>query len=524
MPGKSKVDINEINKATRIKSGAQAVEMGRKGGLASQAKRRANQSMRERLVMLMNMELTDEDKAKLAKKFPDIAEDATYKDLASIGILEKAKKGDVSAYNTLMENEQADLATVEVHYELPARVVGKAFVDINRQMQPNKTYVFEGGRGGLKSSYVSLKIVEIIKNNPTMHACIVRKVAATLKDSVYSQMKWAIHELGLDDEFNYKTNPLEIRYKKTGQIIFFRGADDPMKLKSIKAPFGYIGILWKEEKDQLTGPEEERSVNQSVLRGNGTDFYDFSSYNPPKSKDNWVNRELLIPDKNRIVHHSTYKDAPIEWLGQKFIDDAEHLKEVNPIAYEHEYMGVPNGEGGNVFENIEIRAITDEEISRMDVIFQGLDFGWMPDPVAMVRLYYDHDTESIFFIDELYENKWPNSKVAEWVGQKGYDDYTITCDSAEMKSINDLKDLGLGAKPALKGPGSVEYGIKWLMCRKLVIDPHRTPNAYKEFVNYEYDRDKEGNVVSGYPDKNNHLIDATRYALEKYCNKRGTQA
>ena len=121
-------------------------------------------------------------------------------------------------------------------------------------------------------------------------------------------------------------------------------------------------------------------------------------------------------------------------------------------------------------------------------------------------------------------NKTTNADNAKWIIDKQYNDYDIVCDSSEKKSTNDYRDAGLPAKNAIKGPGSVEYGMKWLQGRKIVIDPRRTPNAYKEFTEYEYERDKEGNVISGYPDANNHLIDATRYALERFCNKRGTSA
>ena len=408
-------------------------------------------------------------------------------------------------------------------YELPARVIGKAFVDINRNIQPNIAYVFEGGRGGLKSSYVALKIVELLKNNPQIHACITRQVAVTLKDSVYAQMKWAINILGLTSEFEFKISPLEIIYKKTKQTIYFRGLDDETKLKSIKPPFGYIGILWKEEKDQMKGAAEERSVNQSVLRG-GDISYDFSSYNPPKSKSAWVNKEKLIPNPNRVIHQSNYLEAPPEWLGKKFLDDAEHLKEVNPTAYAHEYMGEANGDGGNVFEYLEIRDITDTEIKRMDRIYQGVDFGWYPDQFAFLRTYYDSAREKIYLIDELYVNKWSNEQTANWILERKYGDYSITCDSAEPKSVNDFRDAGLPARGAIKGPGSVEYGFKWLQRRTLVIDPKRTPHAYEEIVGYEYERDKEGNVISGYPDKNDHAISALRYAYEPQFNRRGNSA
>lgn len=414
-------------------------------------------------------------------------------------------------------------ADTERPFELPARVIGRAFVDLNRNIKPNISYVLEGGRGSLKSSFWALKIVELIKNNPMLHACVTRQVAGTMKDSVYAQMKWAINVLGFDDEFSCKVSPLEIVYKRTGQTIYFRGLDDETKLKSIKPPFGYIGILWKEEKDQMKGAAQERSVNQSVLRG-GNVAYDFSSYNPPKSKSSWVNKEKLIPNDKRVIHFSTYLDAPPEWLGKKFIEDAEHLKEVNPSAYEHEYMGVANGDGGNVFEYLEIRDITDEEIGHMDRIFQGVDFGWYPDQYAFLRTYYDSAREKIYLIDELYVNKWSNAQTGEWIKEKGYDDYNINCDSAEPKSVNDYRDMSIPARGAVKGPGSVEYGFKWLQSRTLVIDPKRTPNAYQEIVNYEYDRDKEGNVMSGYPDKNDHAISALRYAYEPLFIRRGSSA
>lgn len=510
---------------TQFKSGLNAAEMGRRGGLANgeNAKRRRN--MAELANRLINAPLGDEEKQKLKKRYTDLTDDeATIATLMLTGQIQSAMKGNTKAFVAVNELlEKAAKKEEAKRYELPARVLGKAFVDIYRRIEPNMSYVFKGGRGGLKSSFISLEIIELIKNNPDMHACVVRKVGNTLRDSVFAQVKWAINELGLNDEFDNKVNPLEITYKATGQKIFFRACDDPMKLKSIKPEFGYIGILWIEERDQLNGAEEERNVKQSVLRG-GMISYDFCSYNPPKSKTNWVNQEELIPNEKRVIHSSTYLDAPIEWLGQKFIDDAEHLKEVNPEAYEHEYMGVANGEGGSVFEYLDIRKITDEEIERMDTIYQGVDWGWYPDIFAFVRVYYDSDAEKVYLIAERGVNKTTNADNAEWIIAQGYDDYPITCDSAEPKSINDFKDFGLPARGAVKGAGSVEYGMKWLAGRTIVIDPERTPGAMQEIISYEYARDKEGNVISGYPDANNHYIDALRYSLEQFYNRRGNNA
>lgn len=515
-------DQNLNNRAaTQFRSGEEAVRNGKKGGIASGCSRRQKKALSDYAKIIAESPASSTAKKKLAKM--GIAdEDANNMAVVATSLYKKAADGNIQAIEK-WEQLTAVSKDNDEKYELPARVLGKAFVDINRQIKPNIEYVFEGGRGGLKSSFVAFKIVELIKNNPQMHACITRQVAGTLKDSVYANMKWAINELGLMEEFECKVSPLEIKYIKTGQTIYFRGLDDETKLKSIKPEFGYIGILWKEEKDQMKGDAQERSVNQSVLRG-GDESYDFSSYNPPKSKSNWVNRIKLVPNPKRVIHHSSYLEAPPEWLGQKFIDDAAHLKEINPEAYEHEYLGVPNGDGGNVFEYLEIRDITDEEISHMDRIFAGVDYGWYPDAFCYLRTYYDSAREKIYLIDELYVNKWSNAKTADWIKKKGYDDYTMICDSAEPKSVNDFRDAGLPARGAIKGPGSIEYGFKFLQTKTLVIDPKRTPNAYKEITEYEYDRDKEGNVISGYPDGNDHAISALRYAYEPLFNRRGYSA
>lgn len=384
-------------------------------------------------------------------------------------------------------------------------------------------YVFKGGRGSTKSTTVGMTIVELMKNNHDIHAVVCRKVGNTIKDSVYNKIKWAIGKQEFTEEFDSKLSPMEITLKATGQKIYFRGADDPDKIKSINPEFGYIGILWFEELDQFAGPEEIRKIEQSAIRG-GNLAWIFKSFNPPKTMNNWANKYVLEPKENRIVHSSTYLDVPKGWLGQPFIDEAEHLKEVNPNAYEHEYMGIANGNGGNVFEYLEIRDITDEEISHMDRIFAGVDYGWYPDAFCYLRTYYDSAREKIYLIDELYVNKWSNSKTADWIKKKGYDDYTMICDSAEPKSVNDFRDAGLLARGAIKGPGSIEYGFKFLQTKTLVIDPKRTPNAYKEITEYEYDRDKEGNVISGYPDGNDHAISALRYAYEPLFNRRGYSA
>lgn len=427
-----------------------------------------------------------------------------------------------------VKEKAAEAARTAGEYHIDLDIVADVFHPMIRDIRKgnHSEYVLPGGRGSTKSSGISCIIPELIKNNPDMNALILRKVGNTIKDSVYAQMKWAIAKLGLEEEFRFKVSPFEITYIPTGQKIFFRGADDPLKIKSIKPEFGYIGILWLEELDQYAGPEEVRSIQQSAIRG-GNKAFRFKSFNPPRSKNNWANEyteETATQNDAAMVVRSTYLDVEPDWLGEQFINDAEHLKEVNPDAYENEYMGKANGNGGNVFEYLELREITDEEISHMDRIYQGVDFGWYPDAYTFIRAYYDSAREKIYLIDENYVHKTSNELTAQWIKDKGYDDYRIICDSAEPKSINDYRDMGLPAIGAAKGPGSVEYGFKWLQRRTIVIDRNRTPNVYKEFTEYEYDRDKDGNIISGYPDGNDHAISAVRYAFEPLFNRRGNSA
>lgn len=403
--------------------------------------------------------------------------------------------------------------------------IGSAFYDVAHDvfLHGHTHYDFSGGRGSLKSSTVSVLVPLLLINNPNTHALVLRKVANTIRDSVYAQYIWAIGELGMAAYWEAKVSPMELIYKPTGQKIMFRGADDPMKIKSIKVPFGYIAVTHFEEKDQFAGRAEIRTILQSTMRG-GSKYWNFESYNPPISRDNWANKDSLEERTDRLCHKSTYLQAPPEWLGEQFLAEAEHLKATDERAYQHEYLGIPVGTGGNVFDNLELREITDEEMSHFDHIYQGVDYGWFPDPFAFIRLHYDRARETIYLMDEIYQNKLTNDASGNIIIQRGYKDAYITCDSAEPKSVADYRAIGLPAKAAFKGPGSVDYGMKWLQRRKIVIDRKRTPNAYNEFVNYEYDRNKDGDIISGYPDENNHLIDATRYAVERISRRMGVIA
>lgn len=284
----------------------------------------------------------------------------------------------------------------------------------------------------------------------------------------------------------------------------------------------YIGIILYEEFDQIQGMNAVRKINQSIVRG-GDDFIQLYVYNTPPSKQHFVNKEKKILKKNRLVYLTDYRSAPKEWLGQAFIDEAEFIKETNPKVYENEYLGLETGDGGNVFENLEIREITDEEIKKFDWIYKGVDWGWYPDPFAYNNMYYNSQQRTLYIFDELDCNKKSNAETWQMLKDKGVtEEDLITADSSENKSIGDYRDYGSNIRGAIKGPGSVEYSMKWLSSlSKIVIDRQRCPNTAREFEEYEFEKDKDGNVITGYPDKNNHHIDAVRYALERVWNRRG---
>lgn len=394
--------------------------------------------------------------------------------------------------------------------------VAKPFLAVHRDVKAHghTYYICGGGRGSTKSSYISQEILLLMMQHRDCNAVILRKVANTLRNSVYRQMEWALDVLHLNAFWKKTVNPMEFVRRSTGQKILFLGVDDKSKLKSLKMPHGYVGIVWWEELDQFSGMEEIRSVNQSLLRG-GPVFWCFGSYNPPQSANNWVNEEMLLDQPDRLVHHSDYRSVPADWLGAQFLEDADRLRQRNERAYRHEYLGEVTGTGGTVFENVQERILTDEEVAHFDRRRYGLDFGFAVDPLAFVCMHYDRKREILYIFDEIYQQKLTNARAAALIKKKMSEGGFVRADSAEPKSIRELAELGVRIYGARKGPDSVDYGIRWLQSLdEIVIDKRRCPNTYREFVGYEYERNREGQFISAYPDKNNHAIDAVRYGCE----------
>lgn len=413
-------------------------------------------------------------------------------------------------------------------------------------MHRHTHYTFPGGRGSTKSSFVGCTIPLLIMNNPNIHAVCFRKIANTIQHSIFAQVVWGINQLGVTNLFQVsKTYGTPIYYIPTGQRIYFMGLDDPMKVKSIKPEFGYIGVTWFEELDQFAGENELRTVLQSTMRG-GDKFWDFRTFNPPISKNNWANEYVEDCEvtesrqKSTLVTRNTYLDVPEDWLGPQFIEEAEELKEINPRAYQHEYMGEAIGTGGDVFQNacdldmeklvptFDIYGNTKAMVpmwQTFDQIYNGIDWGFARDPFQFVRMHFDKKHLDLYIFDEYRTIKTRNKVVYDILyneEKKLSVDELVIADSAEEKSILDFKTYGAFIRGADKGPDSVRYGIKWLQgLNHIYIDKRRCPFTYREFVTYEYEQDRDGNFISAYPDENNHSIDAVRYAMQKYANRRG---
>ena len=393
--------------------------------------------------------------------------------------------------------------------------MGPAFDPVfwDAQQHGHTYYWLAGGRGSTKSSFVGMEIPLLMLQHPECHAVVLRKVGGTIKNSVYPQIQWGIEQLQIIDRFKYKMTPPEITLKGTGQKILFLGCDDPMKVKSIKLPFGYVGIVWLEELDQFSGMEEIRNLCQSLLRG-GPQYWVFCTYNPPKSRSNWVNEEILVDDPDRMVHRSTYLQVPQEWLGEQFFLEAEKLKLKNETLYRHVYLGEVTGTGGAVFDNVEAMTMTAEQISQFDRRYFGLDFGFAVDPLAFVAMHYDAKHEDLYIFDEIYQQKLTNRNAAELINRK-YPAVRVLGDSAEPKSIYEMREYGANVNGARKGPDSVRFGINWLQSRAhIYIDRNRCPNAWREFSGYEYERNRDGQFINAFPDKDNHAIDAVCYGLQ----------
>ena len=392
-------------------------------------------------------------------------------------------------------------------------LIAPSFYPVHADMRASRhrEYLLGGGRGSGKSSFAAIELLLTLLRYPDANAMVYRKVAATIRRSVFEQLIWAADIMGLSQLFDTRLDPPELIRRDTGQRILFLGADDPGKSKSLKLSRGVFRFLWFEEAAEFSGMRDIRTMRASVLRGVDR-AVTVLTYNPPPRAAHWINAEAITPAPGRLVHTSDYRGVPPAWLGGSFIAEAEALRVSDERAWRQMYLGEALGNGAQVFENLSLRAIDDGELLSGRPL-NGLDFGFARDPDAFVRVYFDAKRRRLFVAEEFVGVRTPAARLSAEVKARSCGE-TVHCDSAEPRMIQELRERGVRAVGAKKGPGSVREGIRFLQgLSEIVIDPARTPHAAREFALYEYERD-------ACPDRDNHTIDAARYALEDRIRRR----
>lgn len=408
--------------------------------------------------------------------------------------------------------------------------IAPSFYKVHSAVRRNdfSSFLLKGGRGSTKSSFASIQIIKGIIEDPDANGLVLRKVDGTVRKSVLEMLLWAAEILGVESSFDFKYSPAEIEYLPTGQKIILTGLDDARKLKSIKLKRGYFKFLWFEEAEEFAGMEEIRSVRQSTRRG-GDKFIEFITYNPPNDPAAWINKaaEDAEDDPDTLVHHSTYLDVPREWLGEQFYKDAERLKKTDPVAYEHEYMGVAIGRAEQIvfFGKWQQKDFETPPIAQMyqSRFFIGADWGFAQDPTALTRSFIMHERGEVnLYIDyeagghgiELDELPQIFNKIPEIKRWKVYGD------ASRPETVSHMSSKGYNCESAPKWSGSVHDGVEYLRSFNNIYIHTRCVRTAEEFTKYSYKVDKHTKeVLPVIVDKWNHYIDATRYALSDYIQR-----
>lgn len=377
--------------------------------------------------------------------------------------------------------------------------------------------VVKGSRASKKSKTMALWCISQLMKYPKANLLVVRKTYRTLKDSCFSDLKWAIHRLGVDEHWSFTTSPLEITYKPTGQKILFRGLDDPLKVTSISVDIGCLCWLWIEEAYEITSEEDFDMLDESI-RGEVPEglFKQITLTFNPWNEKHWLKQRFFDnPSEDTLAITTNYLCN--EWLDESDKNVFEKMKKNNPRRYQVAGLGNWGIVDGLVYENWKEEAFDIEEIKKIPKIEStfGLDFGYTHDPSALFCGFIDTTNKKIYVFDEMYEKGLSNRKIYENINEMGYTKERITGDSSEPKSIDELNSYGMRVKGALKGKDSIMNGIQFIQDYEIIIHP-RCVNFLTEISNYTWDKDKFGNKLNKPIDDFNHLMDAMRYAIEKY--------
>ena len=380
-----------------------------------------------------------------------------------------------------------------------------------------KRYVVcKGSRASKKSKTTALWHIIKIMKHPGANALVVRKTERTLRDSCYADLKWAIQHLNVEKWWSAKVNPLELIYKKTGQKILFRGLDDPLKLTSISVETGAICFLWCEEAYEIT-KEEDFDYLDECIRGKlppGLWKRVTITFNPWNNR-HWLKKRFFDnPSDNVLAITTNYMCN--EWLDEADLKLFEDMKKNNPRRYNVAGLGNWGAVDGLIYENFEERNFDLDEVKKISDIKTafGLDFGYTNDPTALFCGMVSLKNKEIYVFDELYKKGMSNEQIYDEIEKLGYRKEKIIADSAEPKSIERLRVLGMHrVRPARKGQDSILFGIDGIQDYKIIVHP-RCSNFLTEISNYSWDKDKFGQQVNRPIDEFNHLMDAMRYAME----------
>lgn len=396
------------------------------------------------------------------------------------------------------------------------KIVGRGYKEF---WNSKKRYVVvKGSRASKKSKTTALwHIVKLIEYS-LANVLVVRKTERTLRDSCYSDLKWAIQRLGLDSYFNCTVSPLEITYKPTGQKILFRGMDDPLKLTSISVPQGYICFCWIEEAYEINKESDFDMLDESI-RGELPPglFKRITITFNPWSERHWLKKRFFDKEDDSVLALTTNYLCN-EWLDESDKALFERMKANNPRRYQVAGLGNWGIVDGLIFENWKEEQFNIDDIKvNCESIF-GLDFGYTNDPTALFCGLLDKVNKKIYVFDEIYEKGLSNAAIYQRINDKGFSKELITADCAEPKSIDELRGLGLRRiTAAKKGKDSIMNGIQFIQDYEIIIHP-KCVNFLTEISNYTWDKDKFGNAINKPVDDFNHLMDAMRYAIERHIN------
>ena len=383
--------------------------------------------------------------------------------------------------------------------------------------------VVKGSRASKKSTTTAMNMIYRIMKYPDSNGLVVRKVFRTIKDSCFAQLKWAIHRLGVDDYWQATNSPLELIYRPTGQKILFRGLDDPLKVTSISVDKGIICFLWIEEAYEVMKEEDFDMLDESI-RGEVPDglFKQITLTLNPWNDRHWIKGRFFdVKDDDILAITTNYLCN--EWLDESDLKVFEKMKANNPKRYRVAGLGEWGSVDGLIYENVEEHAFDIDKIRGKKGIESafGLDFGYTNDPSAFFCGLIDLKESVIYVFDEFYEKGMSNKKIYEKITELGYRKERIVADGAEPKSIDELKDLGLwGIVGSKKGKDSVNNGIQFIQNFKIIVHP-RCVNFLTEIYNYQWDKDKFGRSINVPAHDFSHMMDAMRYAVERFTRDIG---